>query len=50
MCFNILGGAYNYEHIKYHKLQTKGFYRILGVSVKTLQRWDREGILKNRKG
>ena len=29
----------------------KGFAELVGVSVKILQRWDREGILKtNRKG
>ena len=26
------------------------FAELLGVSVKTLQRWDREGILKERRG
>ena len=27
----------------------KDFAELLGVSVKTLQRWDREGILKAKK-
>ena len=28
------------------KYKPKDFAELLGVSVKTLQRWDREGILK----
>ena len=44
MCLNILKGVYHYEYIKCYK--SKDFADLLGVSVKTLQRWDREGILK----
>ena len=33
--------------IKNKKYKPKDFAAILGVSVKTLQRWDREGILKS---
>ncbi len=49
MCLKILKGVNYYEHIKYHKLQAKKILlNCLGVSVKTLQRWDREGTLKGK--
>ena len=34
----------NINNVKNYK--SKDFSELLGVSVKTLQRWDREGILK----
>ena len=43
MCLNILMGVYlNTSNITNYK--PKDFAELLGVSVKTLQRWDREGI------
>ena len=45
MCLNILmGHIMNTSNITNYK--PKDFAELLGVSVKTLQRWDREGILK----
>ena len=46
MCLNMLQGVYylNTSTIKNYK--PKDFAELLGVSVKTLQCWDREGILK----
>ena len=46
MCLKVLKRVNYYEHIKYHKLQAKRFCWTVGVSVKTLQRWDRDGTLK----
>ena len=44
MCLNILkGGIMNTSNITNYK--PKEFAELLGVSVKTLQRWDREGTL-----
>lgn len=45
MCLYILIVAY-YEHINITNYKPIDFAELLGVSVKTLQRWDREGILK----
>lgn len=46
MCLNILkeGVVMNTSNITNYK--PKDFAELLGVSVKTLQRWDREGTLK----
>ena len=46
MCLNMLKEVYymNTSNIKNYK--PKDFAELLGVSVKTLQCWDREGILK----
>ena len=45
MCLNMLMEVYlNTSNITNYK--PKDFAELLGVSVKTLQRWDREGILK----
>ena len=44
MCLNVLkGGIMNTSNIMNYK--PKEFAELLGVSVKTLQRWDREGTL-----
>ena len=44
MCLNIIkGGIMNTSNITNYK--PKEFAELLGVSVKTLQRWDREGTL-----
>lgn len=38
----------NSKHITNYK--PKDFAELLGVSVKTLQRWDRENYIKSQKG
>lgn len=49
-CVEICSWRYCYEHIEntsnITNYKTKDFAELLGVSVKTLQRWDREGTLK----
>ena len=49
-CVKICSWRYCYEHIEntsnITNYKTKDFAELLGVSVKTLQRWDREGTLK----
>ena len=49
-CVEICSWRYCYEHIEntsnITNYKTKEFAELLGVSVKTLQRWDREGTLK----
>ena len=49
-CAEICSWRYCYEHIEntsnITNYKTKDFAELLGVSVKTLQRWDREGTLK----
>ena len=49
-CVEICSWRYCYEHIEntsnITNYKTKDFAELLGVSVKTLQRWDREGPLK----
>ena len=49
-CVKICSWRYCYEHIEntsnITNYKTKEFAELLGVSVKTLQRWDREGALK----
>ena len=49
-CVEIYSWRYCYEHIEntsnITNYKTKEFAELLGVSVKTLQRWDREGTLK----
>lgn len=48
MCLNVLTeGIMNTSNITNYK--PKDFAELLGISVKTLQRWDREGILKANK-
>lgn len=47
MCFNVLAKediVMNTSNITNYK--PKDFAELLGISVKTLQRWDREGTLK----
>ena len=49
-CVEICSWRYCYEHIEntsnITNYKTKDFAELLGVFVKTLQRWDREGTLK----
>ena len=49
-CVEICSWRYCYQHIEntsnITNYKTKDFAELLGVSVKTLQRWDREGTLK----
>ena len=49
-CVKMCSWRYCYEHIEntsnITNYKTKDFAELLGVSVKTLQRWDREGTLK----
>ena len=49
-CVKICSWRYCYEHIEntsnITNYKPKDFAELLGVSVKTLQRWDREGTLK----
>ena len=40
------GRSVKNEHINITNYKPKDFAELLGVSVKTLQRWDREGTLK----
>ena len=52
-CVEICSWRYCYEHIEntsnITNYKTKDFAELLGVSVKTLQRWDREGrLIANR--
>lgn len=46
MCFNILKGVCKMNTSNITNYKPKDFAELLGVSVKTLQRWDREGTLK----
>ena len=42
----MLKGVYDMNISNITNYKPKDFAELLGVSVKTLQRWDREGILK----
>ncbi len=46
MCLNILKGEIIMNTSNITNYKPKDFAELLGVSVKTLQRWDREGTLK----
>lgn len=46
MCLNIFKGVYGMNTSNITNYKPKDFAELLGVSVKTLQRWDREGVLK----
>ena len=46
MCLNVPKGVKKMNTSNITNYKPKDFAELLGVSVKTLQRWDREGILK----
>jgi hypothetical protein len=46
MCLNILKGVNDLNTSNITNYKPKDFAELLGASVKILQRWDREGILK----
>lgn len=46
MCYNVLIGEKSMNTSNIANYKPKDFAELVGVSVKTLQRWDREGILK----